>query len=51
MISSNVELVLAAAHGHSWPGSVESAAWALTALEIDASEMIWEFFEQHSMPR
>jgi polyhydroxybutyrate depolymerase len=37
--------------GHSWPGSAFSAAIAETVgpttMEIDASELIWEFFAAH----
>jgi polyhydroxybutyrate depolymerase len=37
--------------GHSWPGSAFSAAIAEivgpTTMEIDASELIWEFFAAH----
>jgi polyhydroxybutyrate depolymerase len=46
---ADVALVAAGGHGHSWPGSAEAATWALTTMEIDATEMIWEFFEQHPM--
>lgn len=47
------EVAFVAAHGdgHSWPGSAYTAADGQeTTMEIDANEMIWEFFEQHPMP-
>jgi polyhydroxybutyrate depolymerase len=35
--------------GHTWPGGPPIAEWALgrTATSIDASEMMWQFFERH----
>ena len=41
--------------GHSWPGSEFSrlieAAVGYTTFEIRATDLIWEFFEQHPLPR
>ena len=47
------EVAFVAAHGdgHSWPGSAYTAAdGQKTTMEIDATELIWDFFEQHPMP-
>lgn len=38
--------------GHTWPGSAEYAKRTdrVTNMEIDASRLIWEFFEAHPLP-
>lgn len=40
--------------GHSWPGSEFSrlieAVVGYTTFEIEATDLIWEFFEQHPLP-
>jgi polyhydroxybutyrate depolymerase len=33
--------------GHTWPGAVEVPRLGFTTYEIDATELIWEFFEAH----
>ena len=41
--------------GHTWPGATEPAASlagpGLTSQEIDASQILWDFFEHHPLPR
>jgi polyhydroxybutyrate depolymerase len=41
--------------GHTWPGATEPAASlagpGLTSQEIDASQILWDFFEGHRLPR
>ena len=49
-----VELVVIEGGGHAWPGSalhrgLESILGPVT-MDIDATAMIWDFFEQHPMP-
>ena len=51
--AEGTEVALVASHGdgHSWPGSAYTAAdGQKTTMEIDATELIWDFFEQHPMP-
>jgi polyhydroxybutyrate depolymerase len=37
--------------GHTWPGSAFSPPrLGLTTMQISASQTIWDFFEQHSLP-
>jgi poly(3-hydroxybutyrate) depolymerase/pimeloyl-ACP methyl ester carboxylesterase len=36
--------------GHTWPGSQFGAQLGGFTLEIDATDLIWEFFESHPMP-
>ena len=49
-----MELVVADGDGHTWPGSSAQQEWVSflgpVTMEIDATEMIWDFFEQHPMP-
>ena len=51
---STLELYVVDGGGHAWPGSEFSAASAAivgpTTTEIDATELIWEFFADHPMP-
>lgn len=51
---SAVELYVVDGGGHAWPGSALSAASASilgpTTEEIDATELIWSFFQDHPMP-
>jgi polyhydroxybutyrate depolymerase len=37
--------------GHTWPGGVEMPEWFVgrTTQTIDASELMWEFFKDHSL--
>lgn len=39
--------------GHTWPGSAvhNSLGRAVTNMEIPATEIVWEFFKDHPMPR
>jgi polyhydroxybutyrate depolymerase len=52
---SAVELFVVAGGGHTWPGSAFSKAsesvLGPTTDEINADEVIWEFFATHPMPR
>ena len=34
--------------GHTWPGAIEVARLDATTQEIDATELIWSFFEAHA---
>jgi polyhydroxybutyrate depolymerase len=43
---AEVELVITKDEGHGWPGNMGG----VITMDIDATEMIWEFFEQHPMP-
>jgi len=49
-----VELYRVEGGGHAWPGSEGSEAIesviGRTTFTIDASEIMWEFFENHSLP-
>lgn len=51
---STVQLYVVEGGGHAWPGSEFSVAsepiLGTTTDEIDASEVIWTFFEDHSLP-
>jgi polyhydroxybutyrate depolymerase len=51
---SVVELYVVQGGGHSWPGSAFSEtivnAVGPTTMEIDANELMWEFFEAHPLP-
>jgi polyhydroxybutyrate depolymerase len=37
--------------GHSWPGGVPIPEWLVgpTTMDIDATQVMWEFFERHPM--
>jgi polyhydroxybutyrate depolymerase len=41
---ADVQFVVIDGDGHSWPGTPDATT------EIDATQMIWEFFERHPMP-
>jgi len=51
---ADVMLILAHGAGHVWPGDTltpgQEAYQGPGTIEIDATEMMWEFFEQHPMP-
>ena len=51
---ADVMLILAHGAGHVWPGDTltpsQEAFQGPGTIEIDAAEMMWEFFEQHPMP-
>ncbi len=36
--------------GHTWPGSIALALFVPTTLDLDATQVTWEFFEQWSLP-
>ncbi len=36
--------------GHTWPGSINVPRLGLVTNEVDATALIWEFFERHSTP-
>lgn len=52
---SVVELYVVDGGGHTWPGSAFSKAsesiLGPTTFEIDANDVIWNFFKAHPMPR
>jgi len=47
----NAEVVLytIANHGHSWPGS-KVMPRNITSQAVDATDLMWEFFQKHPMP-
>lgn len=51
---SEVELVVIDGGGHAWPGSALHRGYepilGPVTMDIDATAMMWEFFEQHPMP-
>jgi polyhydroxybutyrate depolymerase len=49
---ADVALVVTQDDTHGWPGSTVTDSWGRpfgATMDIDATEMIWEFFEQHPM--
>ena len=44
--SAEIRFYQTATGGHSWPGAAQRGA----VQDIDASELIWQFFSQHSLP-
>ncbi len=38
--------------GHTWPGDTPAATptWGYTTEQIDATQLMWQFFEQHPLP-
>ncbi|PKN96414.1 MAG: hypothetical protein CVU43_20820 [Chloroflexi bacterium HGW-Chloroflexi-5] len=38
--------------GHTWPGDTPAATptWGYTTQQIDATRLMWQFFEQHPLP-
>jgi polyhydroxybutyrate depolymerase len=34
--------------GHTWPGAEDAPFLGMTTHEIDATELMWEFFEAHA---
>jgi polyhydroxybutyrate depolymerase len=49
---TDVVLYRVAGGGHTWPGTdVDLSPLGVTTQEIDASELLWEFFEDHRQPR
>jgi polyhydroxybutyrate depolymerase len=47
--NADVILYTLANHGHSWPGS-PTMPKAITSQAVNATDLIWEFFEAHPMP-
>ncbi len=48
---ATVELYDVLNGGHTWPGAErENAMLGFTAQEIDATDLIWDFFLAHPMP-
>jgi polyhydroxybutyrate depolymerase len=47
----NADVILYAleGHGHSWPGSLVMPA-AITSQAINATDVMWDFFQAHPMP-
>lgn len=46
----SVELYVVEGGGHTWPGSAADAAFqagGLTTMEIDATDLVWQFFARH----
>jgi polyhydroxybutyrate depolymerase len=54
--SADVEFYILTGGGHTWPGSELHAAIAIksglgpTNMNVDATETIWKFFQQHARP-
>jgi polyhydroxybutyrate depolymerase len=50
-VDAPVELYVVEGAGHTWPGSTRDATFehlvGPTTMEIDATDLIWEFFQQH----
>jgi len=44
-----VVLVTVEGGGHTWPGRPGSAALGRSTRNVSANDLIWEFFERHSM--
>jgi polyhydroxybutyrate depolymerase len=48
---SEVVLYVIEGGGHTWPGRTpEGALLGRTALDLEANDLIWEFFRKHPMP-
>lgn len=50
--SAEIQFYLIDNGGHTWPGSeaMSNNPGLVTNMDIDASELIWEFFSRHSLP-
>jgi len=53
--SQNADVVLYTiiGGGHTWPGDQPSpteSVWGYTSQQIDATQLMWQFFEQHPLP-
>ena len=51
--SADITLYIVQGGGHAWPGSPippTSRRAGLSSRDIDASEIIWEFFSRHRLP-
>ena len=47
---AEVRLCVVGGGGHTWPGGRRRMLGGATSTEFDASEMIWDFFTNHSLP-
>jgi polyhydroxybutyrate depolymerase len=47
---AHVEFYEVRGGGHTWPGGVDVPRLGFTTHEIDATDLIWHFFEGHPMP-
>ncbi len=51
--AQNADVVLYTIHGggHTWPGDTPAATptWGYTTQQIDATALMWQFFEQHPL--
>jgi polyhydroxybutyrate depolymerase len=54
MAGAEVSLCRVEGGGHTWPGSEPSPRWQSmlgpTNEDINASEIIWQFFSRHALP-
>jgi polyhydroxybutyrate depolymerase len=48
--NADVILYTLANHGHSWPGSAIMPK-SITSQAVNATDLMWEFFKSHPMPR
>lgn len=53
--AQNADVVLYTINGggHTWPGDQPSpteSVWGYTSQQIDATQLMWQFFEQHPLP-
>lgn len=48
--SAEVRLCLIDGGGHTWPGGQERLLGGVTSTEVDANEVIWDFFAAHTLP-
>jgi polyhydroxybutyrate depolymerase len=46
----NVEFYEVRSGGHTWPGGTDVPRLGATTHEIDATDLIWDFFDAHPMP-
>jgi polyhydroxybutyrate depolymerase len=52
-LDADVELYTIYGGGHTWPGDQPSpteSIWGYTTRQIDATQLMWQFFEQHPLP-
>ncbi|MRR30447.1 hypothetical protein EG834_09040 [bacterium] len=54
LCTQNADVALYTIHGggHTWPGDTPAATptWGYTTQQIDATALMWQFFEQHPLP-
>jgi polyhydroxybutyrate depolymerase len=46
---SEVNLCTVTGGGHTWPGGLPVPALGLTTMAIDATDLMWEFFQKHPL--